>query len=106
VRSARAYLHDTVGRLWADVMGGGEATVPARAQVRLASFHAATSAAQAVDLVYLTGGATALYESCPIERAFRDVHAVTQHIGVHPRAQEIAGRVLFGLDPDVPPMMV
>jgi len=34
------------------------------------------------------------------------VHAVTQHIGVHPRAQEIAGRVLFGLDPDVPPMMV
>ena len=106
VQSARAYLHDTVGRLWADVMGGGEATVPKRAQVRLASFHAATSAAQAVDLVYLTGGATALYESCPIERAFRDVHAVTQHIGVHPRAQEIAGRVLFGLDPDVPPMMV
>ena len=106
VQSARAYLRDAVGRLWADVMAGGEASVPGRVQVRLASFHAATSAAQAVDLVYLTGGATALYESCPIERAFRDVHAVTQHIGVHPRAHEIAGRVLFGLEPDVPPAMV
>jgi len=58
-RKARAYLHDTVGRLWAGVMAGGEATVPERVQVRLASFRAATSAAQAGDLVYLTGGATA-----------------------------------------------
>ena len=73
---------------------------------RLASWHAVTSACQAVDLVYLTGGATSLYESCPIERAFRDVHAITQHIGVHPRLLETAGRVLFGVEPDVPPLML
>jgi hypothetical protein len=36
------------------------------------------------------------------ERAFRDVHAITQHIAVHPRVLETAGRVLFGLDPEVP----
>ena len=61
-----------------------------------------SSATQAVDLVYLTGGATSLYASCPLERAFRDVHAITQHIAVHPRVLETAGRVLFGLDPEVP----
>jgi indole-3-acetate monooxygenase len=102
VCSARLFLFDTVERVWQDVLTGREATVEARAQGRLASWHAVTSACQAVDLVYLTGGATSLYATCPIERAFRDVHAITQHIGVQPRVLETTGRVLFGLEPDVP----
>ena len=102
VCSARLFLFDTVERVWHDVLTGREATVEARAQGRLASWHAVTSACQAVDLVYLTGGATSLYATCPIERAFRDVHAITQHIGVQPRVLETTGRVLFGLEPDVP----
>lgn len=102
VSSARLFLFDIVERLWHDVLAGHEATVDARVQVRLASWHAVTSAVQAVDLVYLTGGATSLYATCPIERAFRDVHAMTQHIAVHPRILETVGRVLFGLEPDIP----
>jgi alkylation response protein AidB-like acyl-CoA dehydrogenase len=102
VCSARLFLFDTVGRLWHDVLAGHEATVEARARVRLAGWHAVTSAVQAVDLVYLTGGATSLYATCPIERAFRDVHAITQHIGAHSRILETTGRVLFGLEPDIP----
>ncbi len=102
VCSARLFLFDTVERVWHDVLAGREATVEARAQGRLASWHAVTSACQAVDLVYLTGGATSLYATCSIERAFRDVHAITQHIGVQPRILETTGRVLFGLEPDVP----
>jgi indole-3-acetate monooxygenase len=86
--------------LWDDVLEGRDAIVERRAELRLASWHAVTNAVQAVDLVYLTGGATSLYATCPIERAFRDVHAVTQHIGVHPRVLETVGRVLFGLPPD------
>jgi hypothetical protein len=72
------------------------------ADVRLASWHAVASTTKAVDLVYLTGGASSLYATCVIERAFRDVHAITQHIGVHPRTLATTGRVLFGLQPDVP----
>jgi alkylation response protein AidB-like acyl-CoA dehydrogenase len=88
------------------MLAGHGATVPKRVQVRLASWHAVTSAAQAVDLIYLTGGATSLYATCPIERAFRDVHAVRQHIGVHPRNLETVGRLLFGLEPDAPTLML
>jgi indole-3-acetate monooxygenase len=106
VRSARLFLFDTVSRLWDDVLAGRSATIEGRAQVRLAIWHAVSSAAQAVDLVYLTGGATALYASCPLERAFRDVHALTQHIAVHPRTLETTGRVLFGLEPDMSALMV
>ena len=102
VGSARAFLFDTVGRLWDTVLAGREPTIGERAAVRMASCHAVNSGAQAVDLIYLTGGATSLYASCPLERAFRDVHAITQHIAVHPRVMETAGRVLFGLEPDVP----
>ena len=102
VGAARLLLYDHVERVWQDALAGREVSIEARARLRLASWHAVTSACQAVDLVYLTGGATALYATSPIERAFRDVHAMTQHIGVQPRVVETVGRVLFGLPPDVP----
>jgi alkylation response protein AidB-like acyl-CoA dehydrogenase len=102
VRSARLFLFDSVERFWTAVIAGGEVTMEARASVRLAASHAVASAVEAVDLLYIAGGASSLYASCPLERAFRDVHAITQHIGVHPRVMETTGRVLFGLAPDTP----
>jgi alkylation response protein AidB-like acyl-CoA dehydrogenase len=102
VRSARLFLFDSLGRLWSTVTATGEAPLEARAEVRLAACHAVSSAVQAVDLAYVGAGATALYASCLLERAFRDVHAITQHIGVNPRVMETTGRVLLGLEPDTP----
>jgi alkylation response protein AidB-like acyl-CoA dehydrogenase len=102
VRSARLFLLDTLDRLWSPLIATGEVTMAARAHVRLAASHAVSSAVQAVDLLYIGAGASALYTSCPLERAFRDVHAITQHIGVHPRVMETTGRVLLGLEPDTP----
>jgi alkylation response protein AidB-like acyl-CoA dehydrogenase len=102
VQSARLFLFDTLERLWSPLIATGEVTMEARAHVRLAASHAVTSAVQAIDLLYIGAGASALYTSCPLERAFRDVHAITQHIGVNPRVMETTGRVLFGLEPDTP----
>ena len=102
VRSARLFLFDSLDRLWRPLIIKGEVTMEARAHVRLAASHAVGSAVQAVDLLYNGAGASALYTTCPLERAFRDVHAITQHIGVHPRVMETTGRVLFGMEPDTP----
>jgi indole-3-acetate monooxygenase len=62
-------------------------------------WHAVSSVVQEVGLVYLTGGESSLYATCPLERTIRDVHSITQHIAVHPRLLVNAG-VLFGLEPD------
>jgi alkylation response protein AidB-like acyl-CoA dehydrogenase len=102
VRSARLFLFDSVEQLWNRLLATGEVTMEARALTRLAASHAVNSAVQAVDLMYVASGASSLYTSCPLERAFRDVHAMTQHIGAHPRVMHSTGRVLFGLDPDTP----
>ena len=102
VCSARLFLYDSLDRLWTTVTATGEAPMEARAHVRLAASHAVSSAVQAVDLMYTVAGATAIYASCPLERAFRDVHAITQHHGVQPRVMESTGRVLLGLEPDTP----
>jgi len=101
-RSARLFLFDSLDRLWSTVIATGEAPMEGRAHVRLAASHAVSSAVQAIDLLYLGAGGSSIYASCPLERAFRDVHTITQHIGVHPRVMETTGRVLFGLEPDTP----
>ena len=102
VRSARLFLFDSLTQLWTKLLATGEVTMEARALARLAASHAVSSAVQAVDLMYVAGGATSIYVSCPLERAFRDVHTMTQHIGVHPRVMQSTGRVLFGLESDTP----
>jgi len=102
VQSARLFLFDSIDRLWQALLSTGEVTMQARATVRLAASHAVTSAVKAVDLLYVGAGASSLYVQCPLERAFRDVHAITLHIGVHPRVLESTGRVLLGLEPDTP----
>ena len=100
VRSARLFLFDSLSQLWTKLLASGEMTMEARALTRLATSHAASSAMQAVDLMYVAGGGNSIYVSCPLERAFRDVHVMTQHIAVQPRVTYSTGRALFGLESD------
>jgi indole-3-acetate monooxygenase len=102
LRSARAFLVESLHSVWDTVASGHMPSVPQRATARLAAAQAAAASAQAVDLVYNAAGGTALYESNPIERCFRDVHATTQHVGIASVNFEISGRVLLGLDPGTP----
>src|SRR5262249_40181273 len=47
-------------------------------------------------------GARALFEAEPLQRFWRDVHAIGQHVGVNYEAgMRNYGRALMGLDPDI-----
>jgi alkylation response protein AidB-like acyl-CoA dehydrogenase len=99
VRSARAWLYAAVQQTWEAMRTRAEVTVAGRADVLLAGANATRSAAAAVDLVYTAAGATANYRRSPLQRALRDIHAVTQHIATAPSQYESAGRMLVGLPP-------
>jgi len=100
VRSARAFLFDAIGDAWHAAQGTGAMTIAQRAALRLAATHATTSSAKVVDLMYNAGGGTSVYATSPLQRFFRDIHVVTQHMMVAPATYELTGRLFLGLDTD------
>jgi indole-3-acetate monooxygenase len=106
VRSARAWLHTAVQRTWDAVLAGGQVSFAERADLLLAAANATHSAATAVDMVYTLAGATANYRSSPLQRALRDIHALTQHVLTASHQYESAGRMLLGLQPLQPPLIL
>jgi alkylation response protein AidB-like acyl-CoA dehydrogenase len=102
VRSGRALLIEATSEVWDAVVAGRPVSVEQRALLRVAATNAVVSSARAVDLVYTAGGASAMYESSPLQRCLRDVHAITQHYAVAPHNHELCGKVLLGAEPDSP----
>jgi alkylation response protein AidB-like acyl-CoA dehydrogenase len=100
VRAARALLFEATADCWAAAQRGGEISVRLRAGMRLASTNAVEASAFAIDEAYRLGGGSAIYETSPLQRRFRDIHAATQHMLVAPATWELAGRSLLGLDFD------
>jgi indole-3-acetate monooxygenase len=99
-RSGRAFLYDSVVESWASVQAGREVGITQLAILRLARTHAVQAAVQAVDLMYTAAGGSSVYASNFLERSFRDVHTVTQHLSMNPANYQVSGRVLLGLGPD------
>ena len=63
--------------------------------------HAARLCARAVDILFAAAGGGAIYESNPLQRAWRDVHAANGHYALNWDVNGIAyGRVALGLPPD------
>jgi alkylation response protein AidB-like acyl-CoA dehydrogenase len=99
--ASRSHLRAAVGELWDKA--AAEGTTPEDiAPVWSAAITTALECRSAVTEVYAAAGASSLYADNPIERAHRDIHAVTQHIAVQPFWLEQAGRVQLGLEPKHP----
>jgi alkylation response protein AidB-like acyl-CoA dehydrogenase len=106
MRSARAWLHTSVQQTWKASLARGQVSFEERADLLLAAANATRSAAAAVDIVYTVAGGTANYRRSPLQRALRDIHALTQHIATAPHQYESAGRMLLGLQPLQPPLIL
>jgi alkylation response protein AidB-like acyl-CoA dehydrogenase len=100
VRAARALLYSATAEAWEAAQARGSIELGLRVGLRLAATHAVEAAAAAVDEAQRLAGGSAIYETSPLERRFRDVHAVTQHMLVGPATWELTGRSLLGLELD------
>jgi alkylation response protein AidB-like acyl-CoA dehydrogenase len=98
--AARALLFETVEAAWATATARGDVGLETRARLRLAATHMVRTAADVTRTAYDLGGGSALYLESPLQRRFRDAHAMTQHVMVQPATLELAGRVLLGLATD------
>jgi alkylation response protein AidB-like acyl-CoA dehydrogenase len=98
LRSARAFLYETLADAWQVISSGRSLTVAERAMLWLASTHCATSAKQATDLMFVAGGSASPYASGGIERCVRDIHAACQHVTLAPPNYQMAGQAFLDLD--------
>jgi alkylation response protein AidB-like acyl-CoA dehydrogenase len=78
LQSSRTYVIETYRRLYQAVAQGLRFTPEMRIANRIVTCYAIQQAREVMNFVYHSAGATAIFESNPFERRFRDLHTVTQ----------------------------
>ncbi len=99
---ARGYVSDALGDFWETLLKGDTPSLRQRARFRLTLAGTSELCVEAVDLMYQAAGGSSVYATNPLDRLFRDAHTVHQHITNSPKVFEVAGQMLFGLDPGLP----
>jgi alkylation response protein AidB-like acyl-CoA dehydrogenase len=117
LRAARGFLYGAVDDAWREASAPeptpeptpepasepasepapGPVSEAARVTLRLAATHATRTSAEVVASMYDLGGGSAIYQSSPLQRRFRDAHTATAHFQVNPATYELLGRLLLGL---------
>ncbi|WP_424813071.1 acyl-CoA dehydrogenase family protein [Roseococcus sp. YIM B11640] len=98
-RAARAGLLSTLREVQEHLETGATMSVDQKVAIRLASTFAIHQAKEVADFAWAEAGATAIFESQPFERRFRDIHAVTQQVQARRNHFETVGQHLMGLAP-------
>ncbi|KKC27991.1 acyl-CoA dehydrogenase family protein [Sphingomonas sp. SRS2] len=95
-RSARAFLYET----WRDIdtatLAGRKVSVEQLALARMGMRYLHDVGSDVTTFAYRAGGGVALRASL-LQRAFRDMHAATQHMLMSDQIYQECGRVMLGL---------
>jgi alkylation response protein AidB-like acyl-CoA dehydrogenase len=94
--AARAYVYETVQRLWKEVERDGAASLKARRDVGLSRIHAHRMAAEVAELMYDAAGPAAVYTSSPLDRLLRDAVTIKQHLLFNDGVLEELGAMALG----------
>ncbi|MGO8924275.1 MAG: acyl-CoA dehydrogenase family protein [Xanthobacteraceae bacterium] len=94
--AARTFFFAAWDEIWRAAQDDA-VTFAQRVRLRMASIHASQQARQVAETAYLAAGATAVFESNPFERRFRDMHAVSQQAQAQFAIYEVIGRHFLGL---------
>jgi 3-hydroxy-9,10-secoandrosta-1,3,5(10)-triene-9,17-dione monooxygenase len=100
-RASRLLQEGNCREAHALIASGNVPDFKAKARYRLEGAYAVEWAVRAVDVMFGLSGASGLYESGPVPRAFRDAHAVKQHFSFNTDiAGTTYGRAALGLQSD------
>lgn len=99
LQSSRAYVLDTYRRLYGAVARGLRFTPEMRIANRIVTCYAIQQAREVMSFVYHAAGASAIFESRPFERRFRDLNTVTQQGQGQFSNFEQLGMAMMGLTP-------
>ena len=102
LRSARAFMYETMVETWEKTKAGVPLTLEERGRILLAATHACQVGAEVTDMMFTSGGSTAIFTRHPLERLFRDAQVIRQHGFVAPSRYETVAQVILGLEPDLP----
>jgi 3-hydroxy-9,10-secoandrosta-1,3,5(10)-triene-9,17-dione monooxygenase len=101
IRIARLLLHGCVDAIETAAKRREIMEFTARARVRMDCAQAVRQCLEAVETLYLACGGSGIAEANPVQRAWRDLHAVNMHGALALETnQEMFGRVLLGLEPN------
>jgi alkylation response protein AidB-like acyl-CoA dehydrogenase len=101
LRAARGFVLQSMAEVWKHLCAGAMITVEQRITVRMAATNAIHKAREAVDFAYQAAGATAIFDSHPLERRFRDIHTVTQQLQGRLSHFETVGAWMLGVETDL-----
>ncbi|MDH3320553.1 MAG: acyl-CoA dehydrogenase family protein [Betaproteobacteria bacterium] len=102
-RASRLFQVGNCREAEAMIKEGTVPDMPTKTRYRLEGAYAVDWAVKAVDVLFMLSGASGLYESGHVARAFRDAHAVKQHFSFNTDvAGTTYGRVALGLPSDNP----
>jgi alkylation response protein AidB-like acyl-CoA dehydrogenase len=101
LEAARALYYQGIETAWQDSQGGEGVSVEARNRLRLAATHAVRTSADVVRDMYDLAGGSAIYDSSPLQRRFRDAYTATAHFQVNEASRELPGRILLDQPADV-----
>ncbi len=96
--SAYDWLIHSLETITAAVAERGHITLDERMTIRLASTYGIHTALETVDVLYQAAGATAIFNTNPFERRFRDIHSVAQQLQGRQQHFETVGQHLMGLE--------
>jgi indole-3-acetate monooxygenase len=97
--SARAHQFEVMGDLWTTLMKGDLPTSAQLAHFITTPVHVIGMCVDVVQLACKAAGGSAVYQKGPFDRCLRDVLTMNQHVIGTLRTNEIAGRLLLGLEP-------
>ena len=97
--AARALYYQAIDDAWRASQTSDNhvpVSVELRNRLRLAATHAARTSADVVRAMYDLAGGTAIYDTSPLQRRFRDAFTATAHFQVNEASRELPGRILLG----------